>query len=71
MFLEQLQGSSMDTFLIVGRVSSEALIEAKLLQRKSFLTWLNVWLDEILLEARLFAMQVALWLLRSRKVLNL
>lgn len=71
MFLEQLQGSSMDTFLIVGRVSSEALMEAKLLQRKSFLTWLNVWLDEILLEARLFAMQVALWLLRSRKVLNL
>ncbi|XP_015877370.3 putative ABC1 protein At2g40090 [Ziziphus jujuba] len=66
-----LQRSSMETFYIIGRVSSEALIEAKLLQRKSFLTWLSVWLDEILLEARLLAMQVALWLLRTRKTLNL
>ncbi|XP_024027926.1 putative ABC1 protein At2g40090 [Morus notabilis] len=64
-----LQGSSLETFLIIGRVSSEAVIEAKLLQKKSFLPWLNVWLDEILLEARLLGMQVALWLLWLRKAL--
>lgn len=61
----------METFLIIGRVSSEAVIEAKLLQKKSFLAWLSVWLDEFMLEARLFAMQIALWLLQLRRALTL
>ncbi|KAL2333357.1 hypothetical protein Fmac_014570 [Flemingia macrophylla] len=64
-----LQGSSLETFFIIGKVSSEAVIEAKLLQSKSLLTWLNVKLDKILLEVRLWGMQVALWLLQLRKAL--
>lgn len=66
-----LQGSSLETFLIIGKISSEAVIEARLSQKKSYLVWLNVWLDEILLEARLLGMQVALWLLRLKKALCL
>ena len=69
MFIEQLQASSLQTFLIIGKVSSEAVIEAKSLQNKSLLCWLNVFLDEILLEVRLFGMQIALWLLQLRKSL--
>uniref|UniRef100_A0A7C9ANF1 ABC1 atypical kinase-like domain-containing protein n=2 Tax=Opuntia streptacantha TaxID=393608 RepID=A0A7C9ANF1_OPUST len=65
-----LQGSSMETCLIIGKVSSEAVIEAKLQQRKSVLTWISVWLEEILLNARLLAMQVALWSLQLRKLLQ-
>ncbi|XP_050250764.1 putative ABC1 protein At2g40090 isoform X1 [Quercus robur] len=64
-----LQASSLQTFLIIGKVSSEAVIEAKSLQNKSLLCWLNVFLDEILLEVRLFGMQIALWLLQLRKSL--
>lgn len=65
-----LQGSSLETFFIIGKVSSEAVIEAKMLQSKSLLTWLNVKLDKILLEVRLWGMQVALWLLQLRKALS-
>ncbi|PON86614.1 Protein kinase [Trema orientale] len=64
-----LQESSLETFLIIGKISSEAVIEAKLLRSKSLLVRLTVWLDEILLEARLLGMQVALWLLRLKKAL--
>ncbi|ONI24607.1 hypothetical protein PRUPE_2G249400 [Prunus persica] len=65
-----LQVPSLETFMIIGRVSSEAVIEAKLSQKRSFLHWLSAWLDKILLEARLFTMQVALWLLQGRKSLS-
>ncbi|WVZ04773.1 hypothetical protein V8G54_018119 [Vigna mungo] len=65
-----LQGSSLETFFIIGKVSSEAVIEAKMLKSKSLLTWLNVKLDKILLEVRLWGMQVALWLLQLRKALS-
>ncbi|KAL5568559.1 hypothetical protein UlMin_025134 [Ulmus minor] len=61
------QGSSLETFMIIGKISSEAVIEAKLSQKKSLLLWLNIWLDEILLEVRLLGMHVALWLLRLRQ----
>jgi aarF domain-containing kinase len=72
MFLEQMQKeSSLQTFLIIGKVSSEAVIEAKLLQNKSLLRRLKVWLEEILLDARFFGMQIALWLLQLRKSLSL
>ncbi|XP_030491249.2 putative ABC1 protein At2g40090 isoform X1 [Cannabis sativa] len=64
-----LQESSLETFLIIGRISSEAVIEAKLLESKSLLVRLNVWIDEILLDARLFGMQVALWLLQLKRAL--
>ncbi|XP_010253873.1 PREDICTED: putative ABC1 protein At2g40090 [Nelumbo nucifera] len=65
-----LQGSSLETFLIIGRVSSDAVTEAKLLQKKSFLSGLCIWLEEVLVEARLLTMQIALWLLQLRKALT-
>ncbi|KAJ6690172.1 hypothetical protein OIU85_006452 [Salix viminalis] len=65
-----LQGSSLETFFIIGKVSSEAVIEAKKLQRKSFLSRLDVLLEEILLEVRLLGMQIALWLLHLRRALT-
>jgi len=60
----------LETFFIIGKISSEAVIEAKMLQSKSLLTWLNVKLEEILLEVRLWGMQVALWVLQLRKALS-
>ncbi|XP_011045017.1 PREDICTED: putative ABC1 protein At2g40090 isoform X1 [Populus euphratica] len=65
-----LQGSSVETFFIIGKVSSEAVVEAKKLQRKSLLGRLDVLLEEILLEVRLLGMQIALWLLHLRRALT-
>ncbi|KAL9365223.1 hypothetical protein Peur_043096 [Populus x canadensis] len=65
-----LQGSSVETFFIIGKVSSEAVVEAKKLQRKSILSRLDVLLEEILLEVRLLGMQIALWLLHLRRALT-
>ncbi|KAJ6909784.1 ABC1 protein [Populus alba x Populus x berolinensis] len=65
-----LQGSSVETFFIIGKVSSEAVVEAKKLQRKSLLSRLGVLLEEILLEVRLLGMQIALWLLHLRRALT-
>ncbi|GER46640.1 protein kinase superfamily protein [Striga asiatica] len=66
-----MQGSSLETFLIVGRVSSEAVIESKLLHSRSILSRVHVWLEEFLLEVRLFGLQIALWLLKLQKALTL
>ncbi|XP_077215011.1 ABC2 homolog 9 [Tasmannia lanceolata] len=63
-------GSSLDMFLIIGRVSSEAVAETKMLQKKSFLMGLSILLEEILLEARFLGMKIALWLLQLRKALS-
>lgn len=65
-----MQGSSLETFLIIGRVSSEVVFEAKLLQNRSLVTFLITWLEELLLEARLFSMQIALWLLQVKKTVS-
>ncbi|KAK2980998.1 hypothetical protein RJ640_023324 [Escallonia rubra] len=62
--------SSLENFFIIGKVSSEALIEAKFQQKKSFLWWITVWLEGVLLEARLFGMQLALWLFQFRRALT-
>ncbi|XP_061376625.1 putative ABC1 protein At2g40090 [Gastrolobium bilobum] len=62
-------GSSLETFYIIGKVSSEAFIDSKMSQSKSLLTWFSVKLDKILLEVRLWGMQMALWLLQLRKAL--
>ncbi|KAF6147058.1 hypothetical protein GIB67_036777 [Kingdonia uniflora] len=64
-----LKGSSPQSFLIIGRVSAEAVIEAKRLQTKSFFSRLSIWLEEISVEARFLTMQIALWLLQFRKAL--
>ncbi|XP_057788888.1 putative ABC1 protein At2g40090 [Salvia miltiorrhiza] len=66
-----MEGSSLETFLIVGRVSSEAVIESKLLHSKSILSRLHVWFESFLSEARLFGLQFAVWLLKVQKALTL
>ncbi|CAM8913585.1 hypothetical protein QQ045_031157 [Rhodiola kirilowii] len=63
------QGSSLESFLIIGRVSSEAVIEAKRLQARSIFGRMNVWFEEKLLEFRLWVMQLALLLIQYRKAL--
>lgn len=70
MFLEQLQRPSLETFLIIGRVSSEAVIEGQFLQSKSFLRWIHAWLEGMSLEARLLVIQIALWVLQFRRTLT-
>ncbi|KAK6929471.1 ABC1 atypical kinase-like domain, partial [Dillenia turbinata] len=62
-------GSSLETFLIIGRVSSEAILKAKMLENKSLLRSINIWLEEVLLEARFLGMQMILWLLHLRRAL--
>ncbi|PWA35551.1 Leucine-rich repeat-containing protein [Artemisia annua] len=62
---------SVESFIIIGRVSSEALIEEKLSHAKSLFGLLHVWLEEISLQARFFIMQVALWMLQFRTALAL
>ncbi|CAL0320319.1 unnamed protein product [Lupinus luteus] len=64
------QGSSLETFLIIGKVSSQAIIDAKMSQSKSLLTWLNVEFDKFWLELRFWGMHLALWLLQLRKSLS-
>ncbi|CAI9091698.1 OLC1v1026791C3 [Oldenlandia corymbosa var. corymbosa] len=66
-----IQESSLESFLIVGRVSSEAVIESKLWQKRSILSRLDIWLERLLLETRLFGMHIALWLLLLRRALTL
>ncbi|KAF5736577.1 ABC2 [Tripterygium wilfordii] len=66
-----LKGSSLESFLIIGRVSSKAVLEAKMSQSKSFLQRLSIWLEGFILEARLLAMQMTLFLLQLRKSLTL
>lgn len=65
-----LQGSSLETFLIIGRVSSEAVVEAKMMQMKSLFSRIDIWFEEFLFEARLLALQIAFWLLRVRNALT-
>ncbi|KAL8051323.1 hypothetical protein ABFS82_06G138100 [Erythranthe guttata] len=67
---ELMEGSSLETFLIVGRVSSEAVIESRLLRSRSVLSRFRVWFEECMLDARLFGMQFALWLLKIQKALT-
>lgn len=71
MLAYQMEGSSIETFLIVGRVSSEAVIESKLLQSKSVLSRLRVRFEKFLSEARLIGLQIAVWLLKCQKALTL
>ena len=68
---DQIKRPSVESFIIIGRVSSEALIEEKLSHAKSLFGLLHVWLEEISLQARFFIMQVALWMLQFRTALAL
>ncbi|EOA26863.1 hypothetical protein CARUB_v10022955mg [Capsella rubella] len=68
---ELMQGSSLESFLIIGKVSSQAVLEAKRSEKKSLMKWLKVWLEGFSVEARLWVMQFALWVLQVRKSLTL
>ncbi|KAI3788507.1 hypothetical protein L2E82_01275 [Cichorium intybus] len=64
-----IQRPSVESFIIIGRVSSEALIEEKLSHANSIFSLTRVWLEEISLEARFMIMQFALWVLQFRRAL--
>ncbi|CAN6472470.1 unnamed protein product [Victoria cruziana] len=66
----ELQDSSLDTFFIIGRVSSSAVIETRMLLNKSFFSRVGIILEGILLEVRLLALHIASWLLQLRKALS-
>ncbi|XP_055831286.1 putative ABC1 protein At2g40090 isoform X2 [Solanum dulcamara] len=66
-----IQGPSLESFLIIGRVSSEAVLESVLLQKRSLLSWINFWVQKILLEGRLCVMHIAVWFLQFQKALTL
>ncbi|KAJ0979617.1 hypothetical protein J5N97_015091 [Dioscorea zingiberensis] len=63
-----VQGSSPDTFLIIGRVSSKVVVETKRNLQKSYLSCLIIWFEDMLLEGRLLCMQIALWILQLEKL---
>ncbi|XP_019196037.1 PREDICTED: putative ABC1 protein At2g40090 isoform X1 [Ipomoea nil] len=65
-----VQGSSLESFFIIGKVSSEAVLDS-MWEKKSLLSRINFWLQKILLEARLCGMQLAVWLLQLQKVLTI
>nr|GMD52957.1 putative ABC1 protein At2g40090 [Ipomoea batatas] len=65
-----VQGSSLESFYIIGKVSSEAVLDS-MWEKRSLLSWINFWLQKILLEARLCGMQLAVWLLQLQKVLTI
>lgn len=70
-FYQQIKRPSLESFLIIGRVSSEAVLESLLSQKKSLLSWINFWVQKILLKGRLCIMHIALWLLQLQKTLTL
>ncbi|KAL8192894.1 hypothetical protein R6Q57_027342 [Mikania cordata] len=66
-----IQRPSVESFIIIGKVSSEALIEEKLSHANSLFTILLVYFEQILLEARFLIMQIALWMLQLRAAFSL
>ncbi|XP_072976509.1 putative ABC1 protein At2g40090 isoform X1 [Typha angustifolia] len=63
-------GYSLESFLIIGRVSSEAVLEAKKMLKKRSLLWgLRIWFEQVFLAARLLSMKVSLWLLQVKRSL--
>ena len=70
-YLSTYKKMSVKSFIIIGRVSSEALIEEKLLHAKSLFGLLHVWLEEISLQAWFSIMQVALSMLQFGTTLAL
>jgi uncharacterized Fe-S cluster-containing MiaB family protein len=47
-------GSPLESFETIARVSCEAVFEAKRAERKFFLHRFIIWLEEVLMEVRLF-----------------
>jgi len=55
--------------MIIGRVSSEAVLDAKRMSQRSFLNRLMIWMDEVMLEARFFSLKLMLGFMQLRKLL--
>ncbi|XP_076929349.1 putative ABC1 protein At2g40090 [Bidens hawaiensis] len=66
-----LQRPSLESFLIIGRVSSEVVIEEKFSHAKTLCSLISVWFEEISLEARFMLMRIALWALQVKNALSL
>ncbi|THU58844.1 hypothetical protein C4D60_Mb03t18740 [Musa balbisiana] len=60
-----LQGSSLETFFIVGRIASEAVADTK----RSIWGSLCIWLEMVLLEARILGLRVALQFYSLRRAI--
>lgn len=58
----------MESFMIIGRVSSEAVLDAKRISKRSFLNGLMIWLEEVMLEARFFSLELMLCFMQLRKL---
>ena len=67
--LWQVGGTSLESFMIIGRVSSEAVLDAKRMSQRSFLNRLMIWMDEVMLEARFFSLKLMLCFMQLRKLL--
>ena len=67
--LWQVGGTSLESFMIIGRVSSEAVLDAKRMSKRSFLNRLMIWLEEVMLEARFFSLKLMLCFMQLRKLL--
>ena len=59
----------MESFMIIGRLSSEAVLDAKRMSQRSFLNRLMIWLEEVMLEARFFSLKLMLGFMQLRKLL--
>ena len=59
----------MESFMIIGRLSSEAVLDAKRMSQRSFLNRLMIWMDEVMLEARFFSLKLMLCFMQLRKLL--
>ncbi|OEL24599.1 putative ABC1 protein [Dichanthelium oligosanthes] len=69
LYIPGVGGTSLESFMIIGRVSSEAVLDDKRISRKSFLNRFMIWLEEVMLEARLFSLKLMLCFMQLRKLL--
>ncbi|XP_074564746.1 putative ABC1 protein At2g40090 isoform X2 [Curcuma longa] len=66
-----LQGSSLETYFIIGKVASEALADSKRITCEgSVFGMLNFWLEMILVEVRFLCLKIAMHLLQLKKAID-
>ncbi|KAF3329058.1 putative ABC1 protein [Carex littledalei] len=65
-----VEGSPLESFLIIGRVSSEAVLDAKrMMNGTNIYSRISISIEHLLLKARLLTMKLAIWLLLLRNSL--
>ncbi|KAG6481761.1 hypothetical protein ZIOFF_058382 [Zingiber officinale] len=66
-----LQGSSLETYFIIGKVASEAFTDSKRITCEgSAFGMLGFWLEMILVEVRFLCLKIAMHLLRLKKAID-